>query len=636
MPAKNTPAISPRAATTVGMPRPPRKTPAGSNRRSAGTSTASAATAVTGAERGRGAAPAQLTAVTPSAAPAAAATRPRPVPAGGPDRRSRRTPGTTSASATTTNGTSPRNTQCHENCSVTSAATGGPISDGSTQAADINPNNAGAAPLRVHRRDRDVDRDELGPGAPALQDAADQELGHRAGGAGDDQPGGEHQGRESSAAPGPGDVAPAAAQHGAEHGRGEERGERPRVGRHGTEIGDHGGHRGADAHRLEGGDQGDQQHEPDGGGPPAGPEQRCPRRLGDVGRSGAGDRRGGFLMRPACNLDRAGQATSVSRRARVTRRRRRRTRTGGAVDDRSRYATACVAPSPRRVEYPPQRWSRAAGPRHPRQRLPAPPAPGRQRLAGTPKDEAMAAPPGPGPTPGVGRPAARGLALAALPGPPPPRPRPRPVAGEPVIVRLDPAATRTPPPTTPRPAAPRSGSSTTTSSPATPPCCRRAAARDRGRAGGRRRRPGRAGPSSAIAATPNPGDTAPWGLDRIDQRPPQLSGRYTPPAADRAAQGRHRVRDRLRDRGRPRRPRRPGAVGLHRRRRRPRHRRLRRARHPRRRHDRRRGLRGGAGAVALVAVRTLDCDGGGEISGVIAGIDWAARDHAAGTPRSRT
>ena len=41
---------------------------------------------------------------------------------------------------------------------------------------------------------------------------------------------------------------------------------------------------------------------------------------------------------------------------------------------------------------------------------------------------------------------------------------------------------------------------------------------------------------------------------------------------------------------------------------------------------------GVAPAVALVAVRTLDCEGGGETSGVIAGIDWAARDHRKGTP----
>ena len=40
---------------------------------------------------------------------------------------------------------------------------------------------------------------------------------------------------------------------------------------------------------------------------------------------------------------------------------------------------------------------------------------------------------------------------------------------------------------------------------------------------------------------------------------------------------------------------------------------------------------GVAPAVSLVAVRTLDCEGG-ETSGVIAGIDWAARDHRTGTP----
>ena len=42
--------------------------------------------------------------------------------------------------------------------------------------------------------------------------------------------------------------------------------------------------------------------------------------------------------------------------------------------------------------------------------------------------------------------------------------------------------------------------------------------------------------------------------------------------------------------------------------------------------------RGVAGAVSLVAVRTLGCDGSGETSGVIAGIDWVARDHRRGTP----
>ena len=34
----------------------------------------------------------------------------------------------------------------------------------------------------------------------------------------------------------------------------------------------------------------------------------------------------------------------------------------------------------------------------------------------------------------------------------------------------------------------------------------------------------------------------------------------------------------------------------------------------------------------LVAVRVLDCDGGGPVSRVLKGLDWVVRDHAAGTP----
>ena len=41
---------------------------------------------------------------------------------------------------------------------------------------------------------------------------------------------------------------------------------------------------------------------------------------------------------------------------------------------------------------------------------------------------------------------------------------------------------------------------------------------------------------------------------------------------------------------------------------------------------------GVAKAVTLVAVRVLDCAGSGATSGVIAGVDWVAADHAAGAP----
>jgi subtilisin family serine protease len=126
-------------------------------------------------------------------------------------------------------------------------------------------------------------------------------------------------------------------------------------------------------------------------------------------------------------------------------------------------------------------------------------------------------------------------------------------------------------------------------------------------------------------------DPLPWGLDRIDQRTRPLSGRYAPPAADRDGRGVTAYvidsgieadHDDLGGRVRS------GFTAI----------------------DDGRGtddcaghgthvagtiggaVHGVASAVSLVAVRTLDCDGSGETSGVVAAIDWAARDHRRGTP----
>ena len=43
-------------------------------------------------------------------------------------------------------------------------------------------------------------------------------------------------------------------------------------------------------------------------------------------------------------------------------------------------------------------------------------------------------------------------------------------------------------------------------------------------------------------------------------------------------------------------------------------------------------VRGVAKQVTLVAVRVLDCYGSGSISRIVSGLDWVARDHAAGAP----
>lgn len=124
---------------------------------------------------------------------------------------------------------------------------------------------------------------------------------------------------------------------------------------------------------------------------------------------------------------------------------------------------------------------------------------------------------------------------------------------------------------------------------------------------------------------------APWGLDRVDQRALPLSGTYAPPAKDRAGAG---VTAYVIDSGIAEAHRDLGG----------------RVRSGFSAIDDGRGTRDCAGhgthvagtiggtaygvapSVSLVAVRTLDCEGSGETSGVIAGIDWAARDHRTGTP----
>ncbi len=280
---KNTPASRPRDATTVGIPRFSRNTPRGKQPHAA-----------PGRARRRRQRPrlrrAAMGAATPSSArpprrrpPVPRAPRPvRPAPAVRSGGCSVRTAGTTRAVATSTNGTSPRNTQCHERVSVTSPDTGGPSSAGSTHAEEMRPNTAGRARSGYTAAISTKIATLVIPAPAPCNTRPTRSCGHARRRPGDQQACAEQQRRHHQRNPRSGPVAPATAQHRGEHRRRHERDERPRVERDAAEVGDERRHRGVHAHRLER-HQADEEDDADRRGTPARSEQ-----LGADGDGGLG------------------------------------------------------------------------------------------------------------------------------------------------------------------------------------------------------------------------------------------------------------------------------------------------------------------------------------------------------------
>ena len=179
--------------------------------------------AATAAPSAPGCWPAQLTAVTPSAAPAAATTRPRPVPAGGAGAAQPAHAGDHQGERDRDERDEPEEHPVPREPLGDQRRHRRPDQRRQHPGRRHEPEHRGPGPLRVDGRDRHEDRHELRPRARPLQHPPDQQLGQRARGAGDDQPGREQQRRDEQRGPGPREVAPAPAQHRPQHGRGEER-----------------------------------------------------------------------------------------------------------------------------------------------------------------------------------------------------------------------------------------------------------------------------------------------------------------------------------------------------------------------------------------------------------------------------